>query len=89
MLPTCRNKQKQSLTVSLYSVVLLLALDGFCWLLQAKQGQTLYKVAFFTSLFPHSFLRRGGGRREGREDEGRKMEREGEKLKAEQTAIKY
>lgn len=30
-----------------------------------------------------------GGRREGREDEGRKMEREGEKLKAEQTAIKY
>lgn len=65
MLPTCRNKQKQSLTVSLYSVVLPLAPGGSCWLLWPEQGQTL-QISFFISLFPHSFFKMegGGGERE-------------------------
>lgn len=52
LLPTCRNKQKQSLTVSLCSVLLPLALDGVCWLLQAEQSPTLYTLEFIQFFFP-------------------------------------
>lgn len=69
LLPTCRNKQKQSLTVSLYSVVLPLALGGFCWLLQAEQSLTLYKLEFIQFFFPVVSEDREGGRgTEGRRD---------------------
>lgn len=53
LLPTCRNKQKQSLTVSLYSVVFITSGSG--WVLLAPAGRAesdSLEFGIFTSPSP-------------------------------------